>query len=65
MSQAVNMSWYHNSDQLEHEYDITAWALLLVPEICHDVLGLVIGGKNLVSDYQASYSTLSEHQGFQ
>ncbi len=33
LSQAVYMSRYHRSDRLEHEYAITAWALLLVPEI--------------------------------
>ncbi len=32
------MPRYHRSDQLEHEYAITACALSLVPEICNDVL---------------------------
>ncbi len=43
MSQAVYMSWYHHSDQLEREYAITVWALLLVPEICNDVLESLTG----------------------
>ncbi len=43
MSQAVYMSWYHCSDQHEHECAITAWALSLVPEICNDVLERLTG----------------------
>ncbi len=48
LSQTVYMSWYHHSDPLEHEYALTVWALMLVPEIGNDVLERLTGdmGKN-------------------
>ncbi len=39
----MNMSWYHQSDQLEHEYAITDHALSLVPEICADAYEQLTG----------------------
>ncbi len=60
-SQAVYMSWYYCSDQLEHEYAIIAWALSLVPEIKVDFLKRLIGdlwNKIETVIFKTSYSPL-------